>query len=559
MAKLLASIAWDWTLVWTAIGVYVAYNVVYFFYRLHQVRSLVREIPAKYGIPIMPHSYLFGHLVTVAKVMMKQPSDIFGGCAPLFVIKAYPELAAAGAMYMDMWPVSPPMLTVFDPDMMAQFCQEPSLPKAELMHTEFGPFTQLKDLVNLEGPDWKRWRGVFNPGFSAKNLLSLVPTFLEEIEVFVGHLQALAKSGEVVKFEEPAMDLTIDVIGRAALGARLHAQTKHNGFKDAMTRQVYWLETDRLPVTLLKLVNPFRPLMMWLHNRTMKNYFMPLIEQSIAEHSSSSQADTTNTTTGPKTIISLATKAYLSDPALDAKKSTQIDAEFLNVLISQLKIFMFAGHDTTATTLSFAYHLLHTNPSTLAALRAEHTSVFGPDPSTASSQIALNPALLNSLPYTLSVIKETLRLFPPVGSVREGQTNLFLTSPSTGTRYPTAGWMLFSCSFASQRWDAVWPRAGEFVPERWLVRDESDPLHVRKNAFRPFELGPRNCIGQELALLELKAIMVLTLREMEFESCYGEGAKKVEGDVAYQVKEAGQVTGHPKGGMPMRVRLRTGE
>ncbi|KAK3688288.1 cytochrome P450 [Podospora appendiculata] len=557
MAKLLASIAWDWSLVWTAIGVSVAYNVVKFFYRLHQVRSMVREIPAKYGIPIMPHSYLFGHLISVAKVMMKQPSDVFGGCAPLFIMKAYPELAECGAMYMDMWPISPPMLTVFDPDMMAQFCQEPSLPKAELMHTEFGPFTQLKDLVNLEGQDWKRWRGVFNPGFSAKNLLSLVPTFLEEIEVFTDHLRSLAKSGEIVRFEEPAMDLTIDVIGRAALGARLHAQTKHNGFRDAMNKQVYWLETDRLPRTIVKLLNPLRPVMMWLHNRTMKNYFMPLIEQSMAEHTSQ---DTGTTSGGPKTIISLATKAYLSDPALrpaDAKP-THIDAEFLNVLISQLKIFMFAGHDTTATALAFAYHFLHTNPHTLAALRAEHTAVFGPNPATAAAQIAANPSLLNALPYTLAVIKETLRLFPPVGSVREGQRDLFLTNLTTGARYPTAGWMLFSCSFASQRWDAVWPRAGEFVPERWLAR-EGDPLHVRKNAFRPFELGPRNCIGQELALLEIKAIMVLTLREMKFESCFGQGAQAVLGDVAYQVQGSGQVTGHPKGGMPMRVRLRTGE
>jgi cytochrome P450 len=101
--------------------------------------------------------------------------------------------------------------------MMAQFCQETSLPKHDLMHEEFQPFTQCNDLVNQEGKEWRTWRSIFNPAFSAKNLLSLVPAMLEEIQVFQDWLKGIAKSGEVVRLEDQAMKVTVDVIGRLVL------------------------------------------------------------------------------------------------------------------------------------------------------------------------------------------------------------------------------------------------------------------------------------------------------------------------------------------------------
>jgi cytochrome P450 len=77
-----------------------------------------------------------------------------------------------------------------------------------------------------------------------------------------------------------------------------------------------------------------------------------------------------------------------------------------------------------------------------------------------------------------------------------------------------------------------------------------------KNAFRPFELGARNCIGQELAQMELRIILALTLREFEFESAYEKGGPQLFGDLGYQILLPGMLTGRPKDDMPMRVRVR---
>jgi cytochrome P450 len=118
---------------------------------------------------------------------------------------------------MDVWPIAPPMIAVFHPDMMAQYTQVVSLPKAPLMRREFYPFTQCNDLVNQEGKEWRTWRSIFNPGFSMNNIIALVPEFLEEIQVFKDWLGSVAKSGEIVPLDDQAMKAAVDVIGRAVL------------------------------------------------------------------------------------------------------------------------------------------------------------------------------------------------------------------------------------------------------------------------------------------------------------------------------------------------------
>jgi cytochrome P450 len=166
---------------------------------------------------MLPHSFLLGHLIPVGKIMAKMPRHTSPLLVPLFLAKEYPEVCSSGVIYLDSWPIATPTIAVFHPDIMAQFTQETSLPKHEIMVEEFGPFTQCNDLVNQEGEAWKTWRGIFNPGFSAKNLLSLVPEMVEEILVFRDWLKSVAASGEVVILEDQAKKVTIDIINRVVV------------------------------------------------------------------------------------------------------------------------------------------------------------------------------------------------------------------------------------------------------------------------------------------------------------------------------------------------------
>jgi cytochrome P450 len=261
----------------------------------------------------------------------------------------------------------------------------------------------------------------------------------------------------------------------------------------------------------------------------MKNYLTPFIQEMLVE---------SKETGGHKTILSLAIDAYRQD----AVNSKTLDSTFMNILMANLKVFVVAGHDTAASILSYVYYVLSKHPEIREAVRREHDAVFGPDPTAVTAKI-------------IAVIKETLRLFPPIGTIRAGSAEFFLAHPDTDERYPTEGMMIFGCSVAAHRLDSFWPEPNRCLPERWLV-PASDPLHPRKNAFRPFELGPRNCIGQEMAMLELRMILVMTVRDFDIDSHFPPDSPRVFGDLAFQTLEAGQLSAYPKDGMPAKVKMR---
>ncbi|KAI0387352.1 cytochrome P450 [Hypomontagnella monticulosa] len=497
----------------------------------------------------MPHSFLFGHLITLAKVSMKYkiPRDGNGQWIFHHLQKEFPEIANQGIVYMDPWPIGYPILTVYNPEMMAQFTQENSLPKYWAMgQVEFKPFTDGEDLVNLDGAEWKAARSIFNPGFSIKNLLSLVPDMTDEVLVFRERLQKAAESGEVVKLEDYTTDVTVDVVGRAVLGTRLETQTKPNRLMATMKSQLslIFLELD-----LKKFLDPLRPLKHWIYNRIIRNELVPYIHNTAQNYEKIE---------GPKTIVALALKSYVNETK-DYAARGNIPPKFMERVVKHIKIFMFAGHDTTATVLAYIYYLLHKHPDKAAKLYEEHDEVLGTDPAAAADLIKADPTLLNKMPYTIAILRETLRLFPPVGgSIRESPPGHFLTHPKTGVRYPTHGFMMHSSGATLMRDPLYWKDADSFIPERFMVRDENDPLYPPKNAWRPFEMGPRNCIGQELVSVEVRLILALTAREFDFEDAYPEDAPSWMGDKAYQVTNPEiAATAHIKDGLPVRIKVRS--
>lgn len=320
-----------------------------------------------------------------------------------------------------------------------------------------------------------------------------------------------------------------------------------------MRNQVRWLSFGN-EANLFERYHPLRPIMRWWNDRKMRRYISHQLELRLKSRSEKDDAATPNRS---KTIVDLALDTYRNE-ATQEKPFSALDTVFKDFAVNQIRTFVFAGHDSTGSAICYAFHLLSTDSSARKLLTSEHDRVFGPDCDKTPSKVSANPHLLNQLPSTLAVIKEALRLYPPASSTRSGEPGYFITD-ANGRQLPTDGFLVWSNAYAIHRDPNLWPEPETFSPERWIV-EEGDRLYPQKGAFRPFEFGPRNCIGQELAILELKLVLVMTVRGLEVRSVYDEwdklnptkGMKTVNGDRAYQILSG---AAHPSDGLPCRVSL----
>jgi cytochrome P450 len=104
--------------------------------------------------------------------------------------------------YIDLWPMADPFLAVFDPELAAQFTTDYSAPKYPGIKDFLTPLAGPGDMVSSDGPHWKKWRSIFNPGFAGSHLMSLVPGIVDHITIFTEKLSDLAMRREPFRLEE---------------------------------------------------------------------------------------------------------------------------------------------------------------------------------------------------------------------------------------------------------------------------------------------------------------------------------------------------------------------
>ncbi|KAL7776975.1 hypothetical protein CFE70_007395 [Pyrenophora teres f. teres 0-1] len=379
-------------------------------------------------------------------------------------------------------------------------------------------------------------------------MLESTPHIIEEAEVYVALLREHAKKGDTFSLDRLTCDYMMDLIGAITINARLHSMTGHNDLAAAMRSSIEWHCQDE-EMNPFKRWNPMRPLIEWHNGKTMDRYINAELDKRYEDWRTNEPA------TRAKSVMDIAIAAYMGE----RKASEKLDAQFKKWATTQIRLFLFAGHDSTAATIVYSFHMLSKHPEALAKIRAEHDEVFGEDIDSVVEILKKHPEQVNKLPYTTAVIKETLRLFPPASGMRGGRPGVFLQDKN-GTRYPTEGLNIWVVHGAIQRNPNYWPEPHHFIPERWLV-EPGHPLYPPKGGWRPFEFGPRNCLGQTLAMLDIKITLAMTVREFDVKDQYDEwdrlhpssGIKTVFGERAYQVPQG---AAHPVHGFPCKVTSR---
>ncbi|HEU5142877.1 MAG TPA: cytochrome P450 [Solirubrobacterales bacterium] len=194
----------------------------------------------------------------------------------------------------------------------------------------------------------------------------------------------------------------------------------------------------------------------------------------------------------------------------------------------QVMTLMFAGHDTSTSTLTFMMHELARHPDVAERLREEQDRVL--DGASPTAEV-----LEREMPYLDMVLDEVLRLYPPawIGprrAVREFEFGGYTVPKGAYVNY---------CSWASHRLPEVFPDPEAFIPERF-TRERKAALP--RGAYVPFGGGSRICIGKRFGQTEVKLVATMLLQRLRFDALPGR---------TMTVRQMPTLS--PKGGLKMRV------
>ncbi|KZN25773.1 cytochrome P450 [Haladaptatus sp. R4] len=334
-----------------------------------------------------------------------------------------------------------------------------------------GPLTG-NGILNSEGEEWRGNRRVIQPAFHP-----------DRIEVYADMITDLTdasidnwRDGETRSIHDDMMELTLRVVAQALFGVDIDRyvgdiETAVNDFLPATSSLPNIMLPENVPL-------PSR----WRMDRA-RETLDDVVDEIIREK---------RTNPGEHDVISMLLNADDEDGGGLSKK--QIHDEAITLL--------FAGHETTAVSLTYTTYLLAQHPEVEAKLVAELDEVLGGETPTMAD--------LSELTYTEQVVKESMRLLPPVPFItREAKT----TDEIGNYRIP-AGARVFMSQWVVHR-DSRWyddPLA--FQPERWTKEFQRSlpPL-----AYFPFAAGPRRCIGDRFAMLEARLILAMLYQNHHLE------------------------------------------
>ncbi|KAK5655633.1 hypothetical protein OQA88_5564 [Cercophora sp. LCS_1] len=503
-------------------------------------------------LPQLKPSFLWGHMKLFDDFIKQGKPDVHAD----EVFRAM--RAQAGnppILFLDLRPVAWPMLLVASHDIAERVSKA----------SKTAPWSTPKSPT---GEEWKHSRKMFNPGFAPSHLLSLLRPILNKTWIFLNHLDSFAGSGEVFSVTSLLINLTFDIIGAVVMDADFDAQHLNKADRGKLIRLYDELVST---YTNVKASTPwwFTPRVTWHRQRLARQIDESIKPMIRAEHARQRQ--------------SADAKKSRSVLALSLRGISELTEEDVSEACDQIKTFLFAGHDTTSILLSWVFYELARHPRILKVVRDELDALFGPDSDPASVRDKLlapgGEDLVSRMPYASAVIKEALRLHPPAGSARMSPPGAGLTVPSeSGEEVCVDGFIIYNCATLIQSDKNVYGEtADDFMPERWLGNsDTSENTNVETTAgkdgipagaWRPFERGPRNCIGQELANVEARVILAVVARRYDFVKV-GTGEFEVDEKgrpvldeekgqfkVKSEMYSSQQVTAKPVDGMRVRVKL----
>ncbi|KAK6196519.1 hypothetical protein LQW54_011459 [Pestalotiopsis sp. IQ-011] len=505
-------------------------------------------------IPQLPSSLVLGHLKILDKLIKRGPADRH---PDVMFSEMHASLGSPPLMFVDLRPVNRPMLLVSSYEVAEQISKAShdfptSIPKTDLsyMSALMGPTS----ILHAHGDKWKTLRKRYSPAFAPQHLMTLLPCIVNRIPKFVQHLDTLVKTRDDFSLVDLATNLAFDIIGSVVMGVDLQAQADDKSQQGELVRlyvelySTFWDDKANFPWWMIPKTTMQRRRL----GTRVDMLLNDIIRSKFAEHKALGEGQS-------RSILSLSLQ--------DADNLTP---ELLDETRDQIKTFLLAGHDTASTTLGWVFYWLSRSPHALKVVREELDNLLGPEsePEAVYSKLLSpnGPDLIRRMSYISAVIKETLRLHPPAATARYvKQGTGFTVHAPDGNDYCIDDMIIYNCESLIQRDPKVYGESYDsFRPERWLA--DTDHSSIPAGAWRPFERGPRNCIGQDFAMIELRAIIAAVVRRYTFVKVgLGELSLDTNGEpilnengilvAQSEIYSTRQVNAKPVDGMKMKVKM----
>jgi len=348
-------------------------------------------------------------------------------------------------------------------------------------------------IFTTNGDVWRRQRELMNPSFEAARL-KLVYGRMRDAALAMAARLALVPDGAVHDVEVEMTHVAADIILRTILSESLDGPSARRIF-DAFAR--YQELAPRLMMPSFFGLRWLRPWWQVRRSRRAAGEIRALLEALIRP-----RFDAAGRGEDEHDDI-LASLLRVRDPATGQGFGFE-------ELVDQVAMLFLAGHETSASALSWALHLLANSPDVQRRLHdeaCEHLDLEGAD-----------PGALKDLALARNVFREALRLFPPVGFLARQCTHaqtMREKSIRSGASVVVAPWLI-------QRHRDLWARPDEFDPDRYDREDETPAARESlRRAYLPFGMGPRVCIGAAFALQEGALVLGVLGRQFRFEPAPG--------------------------------------
>uniref|UniRef100_A0A8R1HTX6 Cytochrome P450 n=1 Tax=Caenorhabditis japonica TaxID=281687 RepID=A0A8R1HTX6_CAEJA len=357
-----------------------------------------------------------------------------------------------------------------------------------------------------QGNRWKRLRALSSPAFSNNSLKKVRSTIEDSALELMGYLEKLADTGVHVDFLEYYQEFTLDVIGKIAMG-----QTESQMFNNSLLPKVKSIFSGSRRAFFIAGIFPIcgvflRALFTRFPSLLPSFVLFDIIEKAVTARIAQRDADATKGIEPgePRDYIDLfldvqSDVEFFRDEMggeFAASQVGKVDKHLtFDEIIGQCFVFLLAGFDTTALSLSYTSYLLSLHPEVQRKCQEEV------DRECTSPEVTFEQ--LAKLKYTEWAMKEALRLYPLASIVHNRKcmrdTTVLGMHIEKGTNVQVDTWTLHYD-------ERIWGKdVKEFKPERW----EKPPT----DGFLPFGLGPRLCVGMRLAYMEEKLLLAHILRK----------------------------------------------